>query len=191
MRNDEEAVENVKGQRRHGEEIHRGDRLTMIAQEGSPSLCRLMTPWCSPHPAQHRSLRKIEAQHLQFTMNPWSSPGAVLRDHAENDLPQFRADTLSSRSGPVSRNPRPIQPETLAVPADNGLRLDEDQRLLPANPQPPQHHPEQLVASNKPGLRMLPFENAELLSKSQVFEEQVAARAKQSRNRDNQEPQRT
>lgn len=40
-------------------------------------------------------------------------------------------------------------------------------------------------------LRMLSFENAELLSKSQVFEEQVAARAKQSRNEYNQEPQQT
>jgi hypothetical protein len=37
--------------------------------------------------------------------------------------------------------------------------------------------------------RMLSFENAELLSKSQILEEQVAARAKQSRKKENQEPQ--
>jgi hypothetical protein len=37
MRNDEEAVENAEGERRHGEEIHRGDGFTMIAQKRRPS----------------------------------------------------------------------------------------------------------------------------------------------------------
>jgi hypothetical protein len=36
---------------------------------------------------------------------------------------------------------------------------------------------------------MLPFENAKLLPKYQVFKEQVEARAKQSRKENNQEPQ--
>jgi hypothetical protein len=31
VRNDEEAVQHAKGERRHGEEIHRCDGLTMIA----------------------------------------------------------------------------------------------------------------------------------------------------------------
>jgi len=41
MRNDEEAVENTEGERRHGEEIHRGNCFTMVAQERRPSLCQL------------------------------------------------------------------------------------------------------------------------------------------------------
>jgi hypothetical protein len=53
----------------------------------------------------------------------------------------------------------------------------------------PQHYPEQFVSSTKWWPRMLSFENAELLSKSQILEEQVAARAKQSRKKENQEPQ--
>ena len=162
----------------------------MIAQEGHPSFCRLGAPWRSPHPSQHSSLGDIEAKHLQFSMNARRTPCLVLGYHAENDLPQFPADTLSSGLGSVSINPRPIQSETLAVPADNGLRLNENQCPLPANPQLPQHYPEQFVSSTKWWPRMLSFENAELLSKSQILEEQVAARAKQSRKKDNQEPQR-
>jgi hypothetical protein len=77
----------------------------------------------------------------------------------------------------------------IAVPADNGLRLNEHQCPLPANPQLRQHYPEQFVSSTKWWPRMLSFENAELLSKSQILEEQVAARAKQSRKKENQEPQ--
>ena len=41
MCNHEEAVQNAEGQRRHGEEVHRGDGLMVITQESSPSLCRL------------------------------------------------------------------------------------------------------------------------------------------------------
>jgi len=33
MHNDEEAIQYAKGQRRHGEEVHRGDGFTMIAQK--------------------------------------------------------------------------------------------------------------------------------------------------------------
>jgi hypothetical protein len=50
MRNDEEAVENSEGERRHGEEIHCGDGSAMIAQKGRPSLCRLRIPWLFSHP---------------------------------------------------------------------------------------------------------------------------------------------
>jgi hypothetical protein len=35
MRNNEEAVQHTKGQRRHGEKVHRGDDFTMIAQKAA------------------------------------------------------------------------------------------------------------------------------------------------------------
>ena len=41
MGNDKEAIELAEGKRRHGEEVHRGDRLTMITQKRRPSFCRL------------------------------------------------------------------------------------------------------------------------------------------------------
>jgi hypothetical protein len=34
----EEAVEHAEGHRRHGKEIHRGDRLTMVVEKGQPAL---------------------------------------------------------------------------------------------------------------------------------------------------------
>lgn len=36
MRDDKEAIHHSKGQRRHSEEIHRGDSFSMIAQKFSP-----------------------------------------------------------------------------------------------------------------------------------------------------------
>ena len=39
VKDDEEAMEHAEGQRRHGEEVYRGNRLTVILQERRPSLC--------------------------------------------------------------------------------------------------------------------------------------------------------
>ena len=75
VRDDEETVENAEGDRRHREEIHRGNNFTVIAQECHPSLCGLRTPRPFSHPAQHRSLRKIEAKHFQLTVNTRSTSG--------------------------------------------------------------------------------------------------------------------
>ena len=58
---DEETVENAEGERWHGEEIHRGNGFTMIAQKSRPSICRLGIPRRFPHPAQYGSLRNVES----------------------------------------------------------------------------------------------------------------------------------
>jgi hypothetical protein len=75
------------------------------------------------------------------------------------------------------------------MPTNYRLGLDKDQRLLPSWPKPAQHHPEEFVRRNKSRLRTLLLENGKLLPKSQVFQKQVAARAKQSSKENSQEPQ--
>jgi len=47
--------------------------------------------------------------------------------------------------------------------------------------------PEEFVRQSKPGLRMLLFENTELLPKSKIFQKQIAARAKESSKENNKE----
>ena len=190
MGHDQEAVENAKGERRHGKEIHHRDGFTMIAQKGSPSLCRLRTPWGSPHPAQHRSLRDIEAKHLQLSMNPRSTPGGVLVDHTEDQFTQFPVHALSSRTNPMPRKPFPIHLESGLVPSHYGLRLDNNQRLLPSRPEPPQHNPEEPIRSSKSRLRTPLPQDRKLLPERQVFQQQVAARAKEVNSQNEQKPHR-
>ena len=173
MRNYEEAIQHAKVQCRHGEEVHCSEHFTVIAQKCRLPLCRLGAPRPFPHPTKHGSLRNIEAEHLQLAMNPWRTSDRVLGNHAENDLPQFPANTFSPRASPMSRKPDPIQLESRPMPANDRLRLDEDQCSLPASPEAPQHHPEQFVGGRKSRWRMSLFENAELLPKGQVFQEQI------------------
>jgi hypothetical protein len=75
------------------------------------------------------------------------------------------------------------------MPTDNRLRLDKDKRLFPSTPKLSQQHPEQSLRANKARLRMLAFQNCELLPKSQVFQQKVVSRAKKSGKCDKQEPQ--
>jgi len=162
----------------------------MIAEKRRPSPCRLRGPRSFPHPAQHGSLRDVEAQHFEFTMNARRAPGRVLCDHAKDEFAQFPVDASSSHASPMPREPRPIQLEPGPMPANNGLRLYEDQRPLPSRPEPPQYHPEPSFRSGKSRLRMPSFQNNELLPKSQVFQKQVVARTDRSNEQDEQEPQR-
>jgi hypothetical protein len=71
--------------------------------------------------------------------------------------------------------PHPVKLEALSMPANNCLALHEDQCPPPAGPKPTQHNLEQLVRNRKPRVRMLLFENAQLLTKSLAFEEQLVA----------------
>ena len=191
MRNDEEAVQNAEGERGHREEVHCGNRFAMVVQKSRPSLCRLRIARCFSHPAQHGSLRNIEAKHPHLTVNARRAPGGVVNDHAENEFAQFLADALSSRTVPMPRKPRPVELEPHPMPADNGRRLDEDQCSLPSRPKPPQHYPEHLVGYGKPRLRVPLFQNGKLLPKGQVFQEKVAARAAKPNKKIEQQLERT
>src|ERR1700678_4022309 len=96
MSDHKEAVENAKGQRWHSEEVHRGNGFPMIAQERGPSVCRLRTPRCLPHPAQDGSFRNIEAKHRKLSVDAWRTPVWILGDHTEDEFPQFNADALTA-----------------------------------------------------------------------------------------------
>ena len=169
VRDDEEAMQYAKSERRHCEKIHRSNRLPMVVQKHRPALYRLRVPGCLPHPAKHGTFGDAETKHLQFAMNAWRTPGCIFSDHAEDEVAQFPAHAFSSRMGRLPRDPRPIQLESYPMPANDSLWLDKDQCPLPSRPYAPQHHPEQFVGNRNPRLRMSLLPNSELLPKSYVF----------------------
>src|SRR5262252_6598982 len=54
---DKKAIQNPKGERGHGEEVHGSNRLAMIAQEREPALGRIGSSGCALKPSRDRSLR--------------------------------------------------------------------------------------------------------------------------------------
>jgi hypothetical protein len=91
----------------------------------------------------------------------------------------------------MPREPHQIQFESRAMPADDGLRLNKDQCLLPPRPKPPQHHPEQFVRSGKPRLRMPLFQNGEMLAQDEVFKKQVPVGAHNANQESEEKSQRS
>ena len=189
MGDNEEAVKHAEGERGHGKEIHRRDGFPTLAQKGRPSLCRIRIPWRFPHPAQDGPFRNVEAEHLEFAMNPWRAPGWIVRNHAEDEFAEFNADALPAGANWMSREPGPIRLETGPVPLHNGLRLNENQCLPPAGPEAPQYHPEKSLRNGKSRMRMPPLQDSKLLAESEILQQEIAARRKESDNRNGQKPQ--
>jgi hypothetical protein len=88
----------------------------------------------------------------------------------------------------MPREPRPVQLEPGAMPADDGLWLDEDQRTFPFRPEPSQYHPEQSIRRSETGLRVPLLQGSELLPQGQVFQEQIATRTNGPGSQFEQEP---
>jgi len=62
--------------------------------------------------------------------------------------------------------PAPVEAKTLTVPAENGLRLDEDESLPPSGPELGEPNPHQSIGGPKLGSPpcALPFEDEELVA---------------------------
>ena len=60
MADDEKAVEDPERHGGHSEEIHRGNRFSVIPQEREPLLCRFGISRGPPHPTRNRSFANIE-----------------------------------------------------------------------------------------------------------------------------------
>src|ERR1039458_10349160 len=77
MTDDEEAVQNPKGESGDGEEIHGRDRFPMIAQKGQPALGGLRVLGRPFHPAGNGGFRHVEAEHQEFWLGRGLAPCSV------------------------------------------------------------------------------------------------------------------
>jgi hypothetical protein len=148
MADDEEAVEKAKGDRWHSEEIHRRDSLPVIPQECEPAFCWLRISRCSPHPARDGSLRHIESEHQELSMDARRAPGWILRNHPKYQVSNLLRNALSSDHSARSGDRPPVQREPSPVPSHDGFRTHYDQGLLPAGPEPLGNNPEELIDHN-------------------------------------------
>jgi len=116
MSDDEEPIEDAKGDRRHGEKIHRGNRLAMVAQKRLPSLCRLRVPRLFPHPALHTGMPRWK----QFSLE-W----------AQTDLKVKRIHLLKTKNG--SHRVMPLNSEAIAALERQWAVAGQAQRVFVAD----------------------------------------------------------
>ena len=179
---DEEAVEHTEGNRWNGEEVHRRDGFPMIAQKGEPAFGRFGISRCSFHPARDRSLGNIETEHEKLAVDARRSPSWILGHHAKDQFPNFLRSLSSSDRPSHSGNQFPIQPETSPMPSDHRFRGNDDKRLSPSGPEPSRQNPEELVEYCESWPGMPSFQCRELLTKSEVFNQEAATCVEEAKN---------
>jgi hypothetical protein len=126
----EPDIEEPEGHRRDNEEVHGGDGVAVIAQEGHPALDSVVLRRASWHERRHRALGDVKAKHPQLAVDAWGTPGRVLGRQSPDqraNLGSGARPTLAASAGV----PVPVEAEAGAVPADDRLRLDEHQDLGP------------------------------------------------------------
>ncbi len=107
---------------RRGEEIHRCNGITMVAQRGRPSPCWLRIPRRFSHPARHGSLGNIEAQQFQLAVNAGCTPGqffAIMRKMSSRNflLTNSLPTRTSCRESHLQYNLNPTRCQRMTVSA--------------------------------------------------------------------------
>src|SRR5499427_8114686 len=172
---DKEAVEDAEADRGHGEEVHGRNRFPVIRKKYAPALGWGISR--NPlHPAGDGSLGDSKAQHEQFAMNARRATGWVLCRHPQDQLPNFARQFFPTDLFPRLPDQTPVQSKTSAMLANDCLRIDEHQRLLPSTPKTTGEYPEDFVNRSHPGSGMLALQHGQLLPEGEIFQEQASMR---------------
>ncbi len=142
MLDDEETVEQLERNRRHGEKVERDDHFAVILQKGQPPFARI-TAADGSQISSDGSFRNGEAELHKLPVNPRSAPVGVLFRQATDQNSQLVADLrpAAARPGP----PSPVQAKAGTVPSDDRLRLDDDEDVGPSRPQALQSCPDEPI----------------------------------------------
>src|SRR5215469_6940603 len=132
----------MKTDRGHSEEVNRNHGLDVILQEGSPGLRGRHAATCNV--LAHACLSDVDAQFEQFTVDTRRTPERILAAHSANQLPNLFGHRRTPGLAPPNF-PGPEQPKSLAMPANNSFRLDDEQRGLPIAPSFAQPSPQQSI----------------------------------------------
>jgi hypothetical protein len=117
------------------------------------------------------------SEHLQLAVDTRRTPGAVLHDHAKDEFAQWLRCRFPAESHMSARDPLPVQLESGAMPANDGLWMHNDKNTFPIGPESPQQDPEQTVMGSKPRPRLPRRQDRKLLTECKVLQYQLTARS--------------
>jgi hypothetical protein len=173
----------------HDQEVDSGQVGDVVREEGLPRL----RGWPSPprHDPGDRALRNCEAQLEELAMDPGRASERVGVRHLPDQGPQLRAYRRAPWPS-MPRLPCPPGAKALAMPADDGRRLYQDQSVAPARPAAGELNPEGLVEPSELRPLRAVVQESELLPKGKVLEDQIPApsqgRAERPQQGDNDGP---
>ncbi len=124
MSKNDEAEQQPERDSRYNEEIACGRAVHVVLEECSPGL--RWWPWTSlDHVLGDCGFRHVIAKESKLGLDPRRSPERILQGHTA-DQPADLGGNF--RSAAVPRLPAPVQPKAPAMPADDRVRLDKNER---------------------------------------------------------------
>jgi hypothetical protein len=140
------------------------------------------------HPTRDGSLGEVKAEHEEFPVDPWCSPGWVLGDYSGDQFPNLLRRRSSSNLLPNSGDQPPVHTKACPVPAHDSFRGDQDERIFPSRPDAPSDYPEKLIEQAEDRARMSTFQRDELLTQSKILEKETSPPAKEAAQHSKAEP---
>ncbi len=123
----------------------------MVAQERLPWLPAMHARrTSSAHVSLDGPLRDANAELEQFTADPLGSPEPILSCHAPNERDDVRGEARLVRRS-TSRPPTPPEPESFAMPAKQGIGLDQEQGVTPQGHEPREQDKQSALVPRKVG----------------------------------------
>jgi hypothetical protein len=119
------GVEQVEANGRDNEQVHGGNVLSMITQEGAPSLAG--RPASLGHVFGGARLRDLKPELEQLTVNARCSPKRVFYAHPPDQPAKLRLDLWPP--SPSTRFPTPVAAKPGPVPTHERLGPDDGENL--------------------------------------------------------------
>ena len=145
----EPGVQQAESNGGDNDEVHGRDVVLVIAKKGLPALALVVVRVSLWKISRDSGKAHGELQLLEFGLDLSGTPTVLARESTNESL-QLGWNRWSART-PL-RDGSPVQPEALAMPADYGVGLDDDQGLFPARPEPGQKDPENPIRRSDPWL---------------------------------------
>jgi hypothetical protein len=105
MPDGEENIEKAKGHRRHGEEVHRGERIAVVVQKRLPGCSGSSTRPIRPNVPRHCPFGDVKAEFEKLTMDTRGLP-VILRHHATDEVLELGVGTRGRCA--ASRHDTPV-----------------------------------------------------------------------------------
>jgi hypothetical protein len=152
----------------------------MVVQKREPTLGWLRTSRRSFDPAGDRSLSNIKTQHEELAVDPRRSPGRVLSDHPEDQIPNLLGNSPPPCWLSDPGDQTPVETKACPMPSNHCLRLNYNQSFFPAGPELMGNYSEQFVEAAQNRSRVATLQYSQLLSEREVLQDKMPTATKKA-----------
>ena len=148
VRQDEEDVEHAECRCRNSEEIHGDDIFGMVRQKRTPGLGRRFS--VADHVLRDGGLADLKPKFEEFAVNPRGTPKGIMSGHLADEITDLGGNPAPTRPSRTAF-PSPVEAKPSPVPPDDGLGLDDGQRMSPVGPDSGQYDPQRSIPIGQAG----------------------------------------